>query len=1507
VITRSRSVRTDFIKDGSYSQTTVAADVYGPITVTGDYGCKTVDAMATAAVSTATGLGVDFSKYNHIVFVFPVLSCSFGGLGTGFNDPTDAITHQFGYIWMPISADYNSPGTDEYFENATAHEFGHNLTLGHNNTLDFGALTLGPIDYVAVNPGTVDTGGTLPNSSGAAKSATISANAAAATPNAVPTGSTKITAVNTEYGDQFATIGGGRGPFNGQHEVQKLGWIPGSNALDITASTAVSIFPTENSTGLRALHVLRDPATSSWIWVEFHQPIGTYTPYSESIDPLASNPNTLLTGAQLHYEDGFIGGNHTYLMNMTPASVPNNFYNSNLPPGSSWSDPFSLLTITAGAQGTTLPVTVSYDAACAIVSLNANSIPAAGGTGSVTITAPDTCNWSVSSNASWISFPNGATTGTGSATINFTAGANTATTQRNTYITAQRQSLPLVQLSTAVTIVGLDHASNTAAPDVTIPIVLHLSDAQGVSDLSQINLTIAGGNSADCAAVGISGGNNSDISIFLNGASNSPITTGTPGTLTNGSCTIDTGNSSYSASGNNATLTLAVSFPSTFQGVHNITAEAGTSGTIPVGFVNVTTKTTSTSSVAISPAFGNQGTTVPVTLTGTNSTFTAGSTVTVSGSGVTVSGVTFGSATSLTTNLVIAPSATTGQYIVTVTSGSEVDTATFTVNTKPIPSVTIAPFSGDQGTTVPFSIAGTNTHFTAGTTVSVSGTGVGVSGLSAGSATSLSGSFVINSAATMGPLTVTITSGTEVVSTTFTVNAVAAPVISFSPASGAAATTVPVTVSGTNTAFVAGSTIAFSGSGIKATKITRISATSLTADFVIDASAVAGQQTVTIVSGTQVATAPFTIVPSVVATATATPSSGNQGDMVTVRFTGTNTAFSPSSVITISGAGVTINEVNALNSSTISATFVIASGANAKQRTVTITTGTQVVTVPFTITAFTQTLTSIQALPTHIQIGQPATLTIIVAASTGSGIPTGQVSFVDNSAPSFPATLATVPLSNGMATFTPSNLTIGSHLYSAQYLGDNTLYAPSVSTTSATVVVTAAGTYTTTQSLTSNGSSPYTFTDVATFYGQVAPGGMINFRDTTTGTLLGSFAPTPLTQTLAAPTLFAASTNAKGIPSSVVGDFNNDGIPDIATTNVFDTTVSVMLGKPNGTYRAAQTFGTGSAPYGIAVGDFDGDGNLDLVTSNLADNTVSVLLGKGNGNFAVEKLFVVGHDPYSVNVADLDGDGILDLVVTDLDDKTISVLIGRGNGTFKAQKTYATGTQPIAAAVADFNGDGKMDVAVANVSDNTVGLLLGNGDGTFQAMTTFTTGQSPYSIRTADFNQDGKPDLVVSNAFSNSVSILLNGGTNTFLPQVSYATGTTPTAVVTLNYDGTNHQSLAVANFSDNTLGILVGKGDGTFLPQVTFPTIASPYQLAVGDLNVDGKQDLVVGNFGTSQFATQLGTQTVVVTLSGATPGAGDTITAAYAPSAGDAYSRSTSPITLTSAAPTVVRKTAK
>ena len=84
------------------------------------------------------------------------------------------------------------------------------------------------------------------------------------------------------------------------------------------------------------------------------------------------------------------------------------------------------------------------------------------------------------------------------------------------------------------------------------------------------------------------------------------------------------------------------------------------------------------------------------------------------------------------------------------------------------------------------------------------------------------------------------------------------------------------------------------------------------------------------------------------------------------------------------------------------------------------------------------------------------------------------------------------------------------------------------------------------------------------------------------------------------------------LPQSVaVADMNGDGKPDLITGNAEDNTISVLLGNGSGGFTTApgSPFAGGTTPFSVAVADFNGDGRPDVAITNLGSGGVSLLFG----------------------------------------------------------------------------------------------------------------------------------------------------------------------------------------------------------------------------------------------------------------------------------------------------------
>jgi Flp pilus assembly secretin CpaC len=197
--------------------------------------------------------------------------------------------------------------------------------------------------------------------------------------------------------------------------------------------------------------------------------------------------------------------------------------------------------------------------------------------------------------------------------------------------------------------------------------------------------------------------------------------------------------------------------------------------------------------------------------------------------------------------------------------------------------------------------------------------------------------------------------------------------------------------------------------------------------------------------------------------------------------------------------------------------------------------------------------------------------------------------------------------------------------------------------------------------------------------------------------------------TFVAPTTYSVGLKPTAIASA---DFNADGRPDLAITNQSDNSVSVLLQNADHTFTAkvdpttAKNPATGTGPAALVVSDFNRDGNLDLAVTNRTDGTVSILLGKGDGTFGTHADFTAGSGPKGIVAADFTNAGTPQLAVADEAGNQLSILIDNGDGTFASPVTLPSGTGPVALVATDLTGNGSLDLLAANETANTVTVTL---------------------------------------------------------------------------------------------------------------------------------------------------------------------------------------------------------
>jgi hypothetical protein len=124
------------------------------------------------------------------------------------------------------------------------------------------------------------------------------------------------------------------------------------------------------------------------------------------------------------------------------------------------------------------------------------------------------------------------------------------------------------------------------------------------------------------------------------------------------------------------------------------------------------------------------------------------------------------------------------------------------------------------------------------------------------------------------------------------------------------------------------------------------------------------------------------------------------------------------------------------------------------------------------------------------------------------------------------------------------------------------------------------------------------------------------------------------------------------VQAIAAADFNGDGHADIAVTNFSHSgapdSVAILLGDGVGLFGAPTKFSVPAGPLAIAVADFNGDGLMDVATANIqqSSSNIAVLLGNGAGALGAATNFNVGTAPNAIVARDVNLDGVPDLVVT---------------------------------------------------------------------------------------------------------------------------------------------------------------------------------------------------------------------------------------------------------------------
>jgi hypothetical protein len=337
-----------------------------------------------------------------------------------------------------------------------------------------------------------------------------------------------------------------------------------------------------------------------------------------------------------------------------------------------------------------------------------------------------------------------------------------------------------------------------------------------------------------------------------------------------------------------------------------------------------------------------------------------------------------------------------------------------------------------------------------------------------------------------------------------------------------------------------------------------------------------------------------------------------------------------------------------------------------------------------------------------------------------------------------------------------------------------------------------------------------------------------------------------------------------------VGDFNQDGLPDIALINQDRSRIEILLQSAKGAQPSTpevqsrteiwnpilemsrftkQPLVVGKGMYSLVTGDWSGDQRTDLAYTTDDNKLVLRTQGAEVGDWTQKREFMldsVSDDADSLLAVDLNGDKRTDLAL--LTETRLQIYLQEGEGSWKEPVSHALTAKGCSMlGAADLNGDGRLDLYCTPGDADAVLVRLQTETGGFGEEWRLELPQSRSWVKAVRLGKGhalawiqeatGMVELAQITTAPSSNELDHSASIRHAIPPSDSRAGATAYGDVT----GDGAGDVIIAEPKAARVWVFAGRKDHTFEEGREYPSLSGVEAMLVADADGDGKTELLV------------------------------------------------------------------